>query len=214
VAGALMAAIDITTYEGLQAAVADYLNRQDLTDQIPAFVTLAEASFNRELRVRDMMVRANTTSDAENICLPDDFLEAYSLALTPGTTPQAALRYMSEKESNAIKASGMPPPVIGYTVIDGMFELVPAPGGDVELRLVYYARIPSLGELTTTNWLLRKSPDLYLYSTLLQTAPYINDAQRLQTWASIRASLMEAMHMESEGAMRPGSGLHAMARAF
>src|SRR5262245_11509494 len=98
-----MPAVQITDYGELLSASADWLNRADLTDQIPAFVALSEAQFNRELRTRDMMIRAHTTSDAENVDLPDDWLEHYSLQLIDGP-PSEPLRYMSEGESNAIKA--------------------------------------------------------------------------------------------------------------
>ena len=207
-----MAEVQITTYPELLAAGADWLNRQDLTDQLPAFVTLTEAQFNRELRVRDMMVRANTTSAQENVELPVDWLEHYSLALA--VAPSTPLRYMSEKESNELKASAYPSGTpIGYTLIANMIELVPAPGGDVDLRMVYYAKIPPLrSAVPPTNWLLTKSPDLYLYSMLMQAAPYLKDDERLATWGQARGALMESIRMESEASLRPRSGLVAHAK--
>lgn len=204
---------DFSTYDGLLAAVADWLNRADLTLQLPAFVALAEAGFNRDLRVRDMMVRAHATSDQENVELPADYLETYSLAIEPSGS-QPPLRYMGETETNLLKANRATGAVTGYTLINGGLELVPAPPGDVELRLVYYARIPALGALTPSNWLLVKSPDLYLYGALLQSAPYLNDTARLSTWSSMRTALMEAVRLESEASMRPRSGMTARAPSF
>ena len=217
-----MPAVKITTYDELLAAGSSWLNRGDLDDQMPAFVTLAEAQFNRELRLRDMMVRTDCTSDQEMVELPDDFLEHYSLVVAPGPPPAppgytpTPLRYMSEKESNAAKAAayGQGGPPTGYTLIGNAFELVLAPAGDVNLKMVYYARIPDLSTSVQSNWLLAKSPDLYLYSTCMQAEPYLKNDDRLQTWAAIRSSLMENMRMESEAAMRPRSGLIAMAKAF
>lgn len=210
-----MAEVQITNYSELLAAGAEWLNRADLTDQFPAFVTLTEAQFNREMRVRDMMTRANTTSNQENVELPVDWLEHYSLALAPGGIPGPALRYMSERESNEIKANGSVQPgnPMGYTLIGNMIELVPAPGDNVDLRMVYYAKIPAL-RTATTNWLLTKSPDLYLYGTLMQAAPYLKDDERLQTWGQARGALMESIRMESEAALRPRSGLVARAAAL
>ena len=204
-----MAEVQITNYTELLAAGADWLNRADLADQLPAFVTLTEAQFNRELRVRDMMVRASTTSSQENVELPSDWLEHYSLALATTGVP---LRYMSERESNEIKATGQTSASpMGYTLIGNMIELVPTPGGDVDLRMVYYARIPAL-RTAGANWLLAKSPDLYLYGTLMQAAPYLKDDERLQTWGQARGALMESIRMESEASLRPRSGLVAYAR--
>jgi hypothetical protein len=33
------------------------------------------------------------------------------------------------------------------------------------------------------NWLLTLAPDLYLYGALLESAPYIKEDGRIQTWA-------------------------------
>ena len=160
-----MPAIQITNYSELQAAAAEWLNRGDLTDQVPAFITMTTAQFNRELRLREMMQRADATSDQEYVELPADWLEHYSLSLVPsGVTPP--LRYISEKESNLLKArtGGLSGPVAAYTVIGNTIELIPPPGGDVDLKMVYYARIPDLSDANPTNWLLTKAPDLYLYN--------------------------------------------------
>lgn len=208
-----MATVNIRNYPELLAAGADWLNRADLVDQMPAFVMLSTAQFNREFRFRDMMVRAEATSNEEFVELPTDWLEHYSLVLASGGPP---LRYISEKESNEIKGSigGVSGPVVAYTLIGNLIELVPPPGGDVDLKMVYYQRIPSLTDLQPVNWLLTKSPDLYLYSTLLQAAPYLKDDARLTVWVQLRTAIAETMRLESEAAMRPRSQLTARVPSF
>jgi hypothetical protein len=47
----------ISTYAELQTAAANWLGRADLTSRIPEFVALAEAKFNRTLRIRDMITK-------------------------------------------------------------------------------------------------------------------------------------------------------------
>ena len=64
----------ITDYSSLQSAVADYLNRADLTSQIQMFIQFCESSINANLRSRDMIVRAQATSDKEYVKLPFDWL--------------------------------------------------------------------------------------------------------------------------------------------
>ena len=44
----------INSYSSLQTAVANWLDRSDLTDRIPEFIDLAEARINRALRVTFM----------------------------------------------------------------------------------------------------------------------------------------------------------------
>jgi hypothetical protein len=47
--------------------------------------------------------------------------------------------------------------------------------------MVYRQNIPALAS-NTTNWLLALAPDLYLYGALLESAPYIKEDGRIQTW--------------------------------
>jgi len=54
--------MSITNYTELKAGVADWLNREDLTAQIPDFITFAEARLNRTLRVREMLTRRRTST--------------------------------------------------------------------------------------------------------------------------------------------------------
>lgn len=206
-----MPAVDIADYDDLLQAAADWLNRADLTDQIPAFVRFAESQFNRELRVREMMTRASTTSANELVELPNDWLEHYSLTTADG----GVLEYMTEANSNRLKGDGMSGETFGYTVVGNAIELVPMPGADMELRMVYYARIPHLGSTQPSNWLLAKYPDVYLYSVLLQAMPYLKDDARLSVWIQLRAGMIESMRLESEAALRPrGGSLIARVRAF
>lgn len=204
----------IGTYSELQTAVADYLNRDDLTAVIPNFITLAEAKFNRELRTRDMMVRAQATSNNEYVPLPDDFLQHYSLELN-SATPSFPFDYIGAQEAKALQAAKVTNTnPYRYTMIDGAFEIVPAPNADLDLRLVYFAKIPALSATNTTNWLLTKSPDLYLYSTLLEASPYLKDDDRVQIWGMARQQVLDAMQLESERALRPTVQLTARRRGF
>ena len=44
-----------TSYTNLKQNIADYLARQDLTAQIPMFISLAEKRLNRDLRLRQTL---------------------------------------------------------------------------------------------------------------------------------------------------------------
>ncbi|UOF77888.1 hypothetical protein [Caudoviricetes sp.] len=205
----------IATYSDLQSAAADWLNRADLTAVIPTFISLAEAKFNRELRVRDMLTRSEATTTNEFVAMPSDFLEAYDLELNmSGLAPQQSLEFIGPNEAKTLKANKITNQVRYFTIIDGAFELLPAPTGNTNLLLTYYARIPALSSTQTTNWLLTKSPDLYLYSVLLEAAPYLKDDARVQIWAAARQQVIDAMALESERSMRQTIQLAARRRGF
>ena len=65
----------ITTYSELKTAVADWLNRSDLTTAIPNFISLAEAQMTRQIRHRKMVTRATATMDTPYFAVPSDWKE-------------------------------------------------------------------------------------------------------------------------------------------
>lgn len=196
----------ITNYSTLQSAIADYLNRADLTSQIPMFIQFVEADLNTRLRCREMVVRATTTSDEEFVELPPDFLQALNLQIVGGKTP---LRYVTLDEADQIKAAQIYTQVVVYTIVDDAIELVPAPATNVEIEMVYYQKVPSLSNVETTNWLLMKSPDVYLYGALVHAAPFLMDDQRVNTFASFYSQRVEALNLDSDRAVHSGSPLVA-----
>jgi hypothetical protein len=205
----------IATYSDLQSAAADWLNRADLTAVIPTFISLAEAKFNRKMRVRDMLKRAEAVSNNAYVAMPSDFLEAYNLELNmDGLSARPSFEFIGPNEAKTLKANKIHPPSRYFTIIDGAFELIPAPQSNVDLLLTYYSRIPALSGTNTTNWLLTKSPDLYLYSTLLEAAPYLKDDARIQLWAAAQQQTLDDMQIESERSMRQTIQLAARRRGF
>lgn len=204
----------VTDYTTLQSVSADYLNRADLTSQIPIFVQMAEAKLNRELRVLDMLTTATPNASAETFSSPADYLEAFTLDITGTTSPTAPLRFVGPEEFREIKASQITGNTRYCTLIGSTFHLYPVPTATLALSLVYYARLPALAS-NSSNWLLVKSPDVYLYSTLLEAQPYLKDDTRLQTWAALRQQGLDAVTLESERSMRPRAQiLAARKRSF
>ena len=201
----------ITNYTTLVSTVADYLNRQDLSSQIPTFIQLAESDLNTRLRCREMIVRATTTNDDEYVRLPLDYLEGINLQLVGGQSP---LRYITLDEADIVNArQGYNAPTF-YSLMNGAIELVPPPatGVDVEIEMVYYGKITALSEANQTNWLLLKAPDVYLYGALVHAAPFLMDDQRISVFGSFYSQRVEALNDESQKSLHSGSPLVARTR--
>ena len=199
----------ITNYSTLQSAIADYLNRADLTSQIQTFIQFAEAEFHTRLRTREMIVRAEAQSDNEFVQLPADWLEAINLQINGGKSP---LRFVTMDEADRIVASNEFTQVAAYSLMNGAIELVPAPGNDVSLEMVYYGKITPLSSEVPTNWLLTKAPDVYLYGSLMHAQPFLMDDQRLPVFAALYNARIEALNEESMKSTHSGSPLVARAR--
>ena len=142
----------ITTYSELKTAVADWLNRSDLTSVIPNFISLAEAQMNRQIRHRKMVTRADATLDTPYFAVPSDWLENIRFQLN--TNPITPLKFITAEQlaedSQIYIPSGQP---MFYTMVGQQFQVLPNPDSSYTGELVYYAKIPSLSDAAPTNWL-------------------------------------------------------------
>lgn len=178
----------LDTFAGLKATIADYLNRDDLTAIIPSFITIAEAKFNRKLRTRQMIKRANAQIETAFFAYPSDWLQAKEFQLN--TNPIVRLQFVTEAYGDELKANryvsiGQP---AYYTITGTQLEFIPAPDATYSAELTYYAKIPALSDSNTSNWLLAYAPDLYLYGALMEAAPYLKDDERLPVWSQMYIS--------------------------
>lgn len=180
----------ITDYTSLQAAVTEYLARdQDTTliARIPTFVQLAEAKFNRQLFVRQMEQRASAlvdlgSNEPEFISLPSDFQSMRRVRLS-NVTGKPCLEFKSGTQMDEYRfaTSDVAARPCYFTVFGGELELAPTPDAAYAIEMVYRQTIPPLAS-NGGNWLLTMAPDVYLYAALLESAPYIKEDARIQTW--------------------------------
>ena len=206
----------LTTYTELKASLADWLNRSDLTSVIPDFISLAEAQMERQLRTRQMIVRATASfaAAAEYGTVPDDFLEVKSIKLD--TNPVTSLTFqtidsLDQLSNTTYLSSGKP---LYFTVVGNQFRLLPIPDGAYTADLVYYAKLTKLSASVATNWLLTQAPDVYLYGSLLQAAPYLQDDARISVWSSLYTAGLDQLQVADDRGSTSGGALMARARTF
>ena len=175
----------LTTYTELKTSIGDWLNRTDLTAAIPDFISLAEAQIERQLRTRQMITRSTANFSTEYGAVPDDFLETKSLKLT-GTNPVTPLVFQTidalDDLARQYSAASRPK---YFGIVGGQIRLVPTPDATYATELVYYAKLTKLSASVSSNFLLASSPDIYLYGSLLQAAPYLQDDARIPVWSSL-----------------------------
>jgi hypothetical protein len=194
----------ITNYATLQSTIADYLNRADLTSQIQTFIQFVEADLNTRLRNREMIVNATATSDGQFVALPPDWLEAINMMIVGGQSP---LRYITPDEADTIIKAQTYTSTRFYSMTTGVIELVPPAVDDITIDMVYYGKIPALSDANTTNWLLTKAPDVYLYGALTHAAPFLMDDQRMAVFSQIYLARVQSLQDESQKALHSGSPL-------
>lgn len=198
----------VANYSDLQAAVARWLRRTDLTADIPDFITLAEAQMNRRIRSRRKIIRAQTSLTGEFLAVPGDFsgVRAFKLATSvPSTLGYISPEMMAELKGNRTSLSGTPS---YYSIVGGEFEFDAVVSGPVAAEISYYQTIPALSIGAPTNWVLASHPDAYLYGALTQSAPFLKADDRMATWGTLFSTAVNdinAMSMAESigGALSP-----------
>jgi len=198
-----------TTYTDLQATLADYLARTDLTSQIPTFVTLAENRLRRDVRIRQMIkvVTASTAASDPTVSLPSDFLEMRDLHIE--SSPIQTLVYQNPSNffrntKASTSDSGAPK---FYTIMGSEFQFAPIPDSIYTLKMVYYASPSYLSSTVSSNNFLAYCPDLLLYAALGEAEPYLMNDARVQTWASLYDRGLASLTASNDSADNPSAPL-------
>jgi len=174
-----------TNYTDLQASVAAYLGRSDLTAVIPDFIRFAEIRLARDLRTRSMLKSATAPTVAADarVALPTDFLEIRDLFVQGN--PRMPVTYLSPsaftRDARADE-SGLP---VFYTVLASEFQFAPIPDTVYTLEILYYAQPTVLSGTTPSNVFLANYPDALLYGALIEAEPYLINDARSNTWATL-----------------------------
>ena len=199
----------INTFATLKTAIADFLNRDDLTSAIENFIALSESQINRDIRHWKMEKRASGQQSAtdEYSQIPVDWMETIRFHVTDNGTSLLDLisrASMADKRASNNDATGTP---THYTHADGQFQFYPTPSAETNTELLYYAKTTALSSSNADNWLLLEAPDVYLYGALLHSAPYLGEDERVGVWAQMYGAAVSQLNQSSETARFSGSGL-------
>ena len=201
----------ISTYSELQTAAANWLDRSDLSDRIPEFIALAEARFNRILRIRDMetvSTAISTAAGTREYSLPTGFVQMKEFHLT--TDPLTPLAYITPEMMTRIWAgSGQGKPEV-FTIIADNVRLGPSPDAVYTTSMLYYKTFTALSDSATTNDMLTNNPDVYLYGTLLEAEPFIMNDERVQLWATAFKQAIDDIQFQDNKDRHSGSELRVM----
>lgn len=195
----------LDTYDDLKGAIADWVNRTDLTARVPDFIALAEASLNRDLRTREMISTSTltTVAGADTISLPVHVIEVRNVVAqtsAPIVLQPVPSQVIDSRYGGAV--SGRP---AAYCVVGSTLRLGPTPDAAYGLELTHYAPIEALSAEAPSNWVLSGHPDLYLYGALVQASPYLGDDARVQTWAALYGRALEMLDAADNRAQWAGS---------
>jgi hypothetical protein len=182
----------ITSFYELKQAIGNWLNRADLADRIPEFIQLAEARFRRKLADVEQQAITTLALTGGAATLPADFASAISIS---DTATSVRLEQVSASQFYAYDQSDSGSPVV-FTIIGDQIKVLPA--NDTTLELVYRQSIPALSDSTTTNWLLTRAPDAYLFGALIQAEFFGWNDDRLPLIKSALDEMIAELCVDSE----------------
>jgi len=204
----------ITNYTELKSAVADFLNRDDLTSVIPTFISLAEAQMQRVIRHHKMMQRSEAEIDTRYFALPSDWAETVRFHVIGDRTYRLELTSLDDmlqlRQANG-NPTGIP---THFAHVGEQLEVYPTPSGTFDVELLYFKDIPALSDSNATNWLLADYPDVYLYGALMQSAPYLDDDQRMQVWSTLYGNAVQSINQESKKSRYSGAGMRVRINTY
>jgi hypothetical protein len=209
-----------TNYAALQASVAAWLRRSDLSTQIPDFVALAEANMNRILRTSKQLLHDDFLIDAEFVDLPLQFRMLRTLRLKSGTW--RLLRQISPEEMAKRKA--IPAVIVmeprEFVAVGAQLEFWPVPDRPYPARMDYQLQIPPLSSTAPVNWILTDHPDCYLFGALAAAYAFLKNDERAGVFqgqfvramgemqASLRTSFDRTLRVDAGLRQRFGSAFN------
>ena len=214
----------INTYATLQTAVANWLDRSDLTDRIPEFISLSEARMNRTLRLSMMLNVDETTlggaatlvAGTRDYDLPSGYLQMVDFHLR--TSPITTLSYLTPENMNRMWAGSQGGKPLAYTIFADnstgtpikKIRLGPSPGSAYDYSIMFYKKIDALSVSNTTEQMLTDNPDIYLYGALLEAEPFLMNDQRVQLWATAFQESVRALQEQDNKDRHSGSAMRVM----
>ena len=201
----------IGTFAQLNTAAANWLDRSDLTDRIPEFIVLAEARFNRILRIRDMetvSTAISTVAGTREYSLPTGFVQMKEFHLS--TDPITPLAYITPEMMSRLQAGSTKAKPKVFTIIADNVRLGPNPDAVYTTSMLYYKTFTALSASNTTSEMLTNNPDVYLYGTLLEAEPFIMNDARVQLWATAFRQAVEDIQNQDNKDRHSGSELRVI----
>lgn len=174
--------MSLDSYANLKAEIALFLNKTNLTGNIPTFITLAEAKMGRVITsVGQVDNYADVAIDANGWPLPCRADQVASVVYDGSQLP-----YISPDRLDSVEGD-----LPGFYTIDGK-TLKVSPVGTVTIRLK--SGLCPLSASVSVNWVLREHPDAYLYGALMQAAPFLRDDERIGVWGGLFAAAINEIN--------------------
>lgn len=189
------------TYTSLVEDIKAYSERGSdsaFVAQIPRFIMYAENRLATEVRVLGYQRYVNGTLSGNTLQKPSRWRETISLNLTVN----GERVFLKERSYDYCRVYAPDPNVLGvpryYANYDyEHFFIAPTPNQTYSFELAYYERPEPLSDSQQTSWTTEYAPQLLLYASLLEAAPFIKNADQVQQWQGFYQQALAQLMQEA-----------------
>jgi len=195
----------VLTYQTLTSSVQDYLERNDATlvSQIPLFIMLGERRVARDLKVLTLKIAitSNLVVNSSVFAKPTRWLNDSSFNIGTSTNFNTRV-FLLQRSYEWCRTYWPDPTQTGqpkYYASDynyNFWYLVPTPDLAYPYEILYYETPQFIDETVSVNYLTSNAPEVLLYATLLETASYLKDDERIPVWTDYYEKAKKALGEE------------------
>ena len=200
----------LSTYTELKSAIANWLNRSDLTTEIgDDFIKLVESEYNSKLRIKAMLTsKTDYSISAETVAVPTGFLQVRDFYISSGAE-KYSLTYMPPTQMDQVKGGSTTGRPNVYTILGTNFRFAPSPDATYTATINYYKAITPLSSSEPSNYILTNHPGIYLYGSLYHAANFLGgiEPNNLQNWLQLYQTGLERIERNDKEDQWSGSPL-------
>ena len=208
--------MSLNSYDDLKTAVANWVDRDDLTSRVSDFITLGESRINKHLRIRQMERRSqmSTIADTEYYWLPPGWLKGRHLKLVNAYgSADADMEYLTPESLDVVNmrkyggGAGIPK---YYTIVGNEFRFLPKPTAVYTIEVLYYKKLDSLSSTQTSNEVFSDFPDIYLYAGILEASIFLKDAASAKEYGMLLSNAITAAQDSDQQDRHSGGALNVV----
>ena len=168
-----------TNYAELQTEVPNWLDIATAGITATDIITMAEASIKDRVRIREMFTtsQASTSTTTRDMALPTGFVEMVTLHFEEDPLWQTTQVTPDQINEYFVNSAGKPR---FYATIGEELEFDRLSNEAYTVEMKYY-QFSALSASNTTNVILTKYPDLYMFECIRQGSIFLEEPEKLQT---------------------------------
>lgn len=181
-----MALAAITNYATLKTAIAEMAHKagsSDVTGSTETLIALCEAELNDEMLLKDMESEETLTLTASQnyVALPSGYVSPIELWIVVSGQREKLVKQLPQE--------------LAYNTTNGLPEAYAIDGANIrfdcpvasDYTTAYFRMVKksNLSGSVTSNALLLRRPDIYLYGSLKHLGVYMDDDRQLAKWSAM-----------------------------